>query len=361
MPITTSGDRRRAAPATRRASSRRSRRRCSAGEIDLAVHSAKDVPASCRDGLAIVGVPERADPRDALCGAASLDELRRGRGGRHGEPAPARSQLLGAAARPRGARAARQRGHAAAAARRGRLRRDRARARRPRRGSGAPARARRSPGARARARARAAWRSRRAPATSAVADGRRGAHRPRRARLPDRRARAGSRASRPPATRRSAPTPSCADGGCRLTAFVGLPDGSHWIRDALDGRSRGPGGARRGGGRAHARRRRRRAARGGRLRGDRRIALRRVSGIVYLVGAGPGDPGLMTRRSLELIAEADAILYDRLIPPGALDGARAGRGAALRGQGAGRGRAGAGGDQRAARRARPRRAGAWCG
>jgi uroporphyrinogen III methyltransferase/synthase len=47
------------------------------------------------------------------------------------------------------------------------------------------------------------------------------------------------------------------------------------------------------------------------------------SGVVYLVGAGPGDPGLMTARSLELIARADTIFYDRLIPPGALDGARA--------------------------------------
>jgi uroporphyrinogen III methyltransferase/synthase len=45
-------------------------------------------------------------------------------------------------------------------------------------------------------------------------------------------------------------------------------------------------------------------------------------GVVYLVGAGPGDPGLMTARSLELIATADAIFHDRLIPPGALDGAR---------------------------------------
>ncbi len=45
-------------------------------------------------------------------------------------------------------------------------------------------------------------------------------------------------------------------------------------------------------------------------------------GIVYLVGAGPGDPGLMTARSLALIATADVVFHDRLIPPGALDGAR---------------------------------------
>src|SRR5919107_5586714 len=49
------------------------------GRADLAVHSAKDVPGVLPDGLAIVGVPERADPRDALCGdAAALDDLPEG-------------------------------------------------------------------------------------------------------------------------------------------------------------------------------------------------------------------------------------------------------------------------------------------
>jgi hydroxymethylbilane synthase len=48
------------------------------GDIDLAVHSAKDVPADLADGIAIAAVPPRADPRDALCGAASLSALAAG-------------------------------------------------------------------------------------------------------------------------------------------------------------------------------------------------------------------------------------------------------------------------------------------
>jgi uroporphyrinogen III methyltransferase/synthase len=49
-----------------------------------------------------------------------------------------------------------------------------------------------------------------------------------------------------------------------------------------------------------------------------------MSGRVAFVGAGPGDPGLLTARALELIALADVILYDRLIPQSALAGARSG-------------------------------------
>jgi hydroxymethylbilane synthase len=45
------------------------------GRIELAVHSAKDVPSEITEGLELVAVPERADPHDAVCGAPSLAAL----------------------------------------------------------------------------------------------------------------------------------------------------------------------------------------------------------------------------------------------------------------------------------------------
>ena len=44
--------------------------------------------------------------------------------------------------------------------------------------------------------------------------------------------------------------------------------------------------------------------------------------IVYLIGAGPGDPGLITVRGLRYLAAADVVLYDHLVPPRLLRSAR---------------------------------------
>ena len=41
-------------------------------------------------------------------------------------------------------------------------------------------------------------------------------------------------------------------------------------------------------------------------------------GMVYLVGAGPGDEGLLTRRGAEVLARADVVVYDALVQPGLL-------------------------------------------
>jgi hydroxymethylbilane synthase len=49
------------------------------GEVDLAIHSAKDVPGELPDGLALIGVPAREDPADAWLGAGgSLAEVPEG-------------------------------------------------------------------------------------------------------------------------------------------------------------------------------------------------------------------------------------------------------------------------------------------
>ena len=96
VPITTSGDR--ASASGMRAHSDKERwvkeleLALLAGEIDLAIHSAKDVPSELPEGLELVGSPRRGDPFDALVGAASLTALPAG--GRVGTASTRRAAQL---------------------------------------------------------------------------------------------------------------------------------------------------------------------------------------------------------------------------------------------------------------------------
>jgi hydroxymethylbilane synthase len=62
------------------------------GLIDLAVHSAKDLPTDITEGLELVAVPERADARDAICGASHLQAL--DPGARVGTSSPRRAAQI---------------------------------------------------------------------------------------------------------------------------------------------------------------------------------------------------------------------------------------------------------------------------
>jgi hydroxymethylbilane synthase len=74
VPITTTGDRQQALGDKSRWVSELEQALLE-DRIDLAVHSAKDVPAELAEGLELVAIPARADPRDAICGAASLASM----------------------------------------------------------------------------------------------------------------------------------------------------------------------------------------------------------------------------------------------------------------------------------------------
>ena len=65
-----------------------------AGEVDLVVHSFKDLPSAPLAGLVVAAVPERADPRDALCAGDRVGLAGLAQGARIGTASPRRDAGL---------------------------------------------------------------------------------------------------------------------------------------------------------------------------------------------------------------------------------------------------------------------------
>jgi hydroxymethylbilane synthase len=65
-----------------------------AGEVDLAVHSLKDLPTAPAEGLVVAAIPAREDPRDVLCSPAGLTLGELPEGARIGTGSPRRAAQL---------------------------------------------------------------------------------------------------------------------------------------------------------------------------------------------------------------------------------------------------------------------------